>query len=105
MQVIRENSKSFLQEMNAKAIALTVYGLDLIPERVKYDIDHSKLREDANGHLLTYLKEDATEEQILGVFKVASEEAGYRRMSEFAANVLQKLQQGMHHHSTHNCGL
>ena len=105
MQVIKESSKSFLQEMNAKAIALMLFELELIPESVKYDIDHSTLREDANGHLLAYLMDDAPEELVLGVFKVASEEAGYRRMSKFAANVLQKLQQGMHHHSTHDCGL
>ena len=101
MQVIKENSERFLQEMNAKAIAFTLNRLQLIPESVKYDIDHSKLREDANGHLLAYLMEDAPEELVLGVFKVAFETAGYRRMSEFAANVLQKLQQGMHHHSTY----
>ena len=105
MKVIKENSKRFLQEMNAKAIALTLRVLDLIPERIEYHIQHSMSRGEANGHLLTYLKEDATEEQVLAVFKVASEEAGYGRMSEFAANVLQKLQQGMHHHSTHDCGL
>ena len=105
MQVIKENIESFLQEMNSKAIALTLNMLHLIPESVKYDIDQSALREDANGHLLTYLMEYAPEELVLGVFKVASEEAGYGRMSEFAANVLQKLQQGMHHHSTHDCGL
>ena len=105
MKVIKENSKRFLEEMNAKAIAMTLYSLDLIPESVKYDIDQSALRGDANGHLLAYLMEYAPEELVLGVFKVASEEAVYRRMSEFAANVLQKLRQGMHHHSTHDCGL
>ena len=105
MKVIKENSKRFLEEMNAMAIAMTLYSLDLIPESVKYDIDQSAHREIANGHLLAYLKADAPEELVLGVFKVASEKAGYRRMSEFAANVLQKLQQGMHHHSTHDCGL
>ena len=104
MQVIKENSKRFLQEMNAKTIALTLYGQDLIPERVKYDIGHSKCREDANGHLLTYLKEDAAVEQVQGVFKVASE-TEYGRMSEFASNILQTLQQGAHHHSTHDCGV
>ena len=51
MQVIKENSKKFLEEMNAKAIALTLYGQDLIPESVKHDIENSKCREHANGHL------------------------------------------------------
>ena len=99
MQVIKKNSKRFLQEMNAKAIALTLYGQDLIPESVKHDIETSKCREDSNGHLLMYLKEDATEEQVQGVFKVASE-TEYGRMSDFAAKFLQTLQQGAHHHST-----
>ena len=105
LRVIKDNSKRFLEEMNAKAIALTLYGQDLIPESVKHDIDHSKCREDANVHLLTHLKEDAAEEQVQGVFKVASEKAGYGRMNEFASNILQTLQQGAHHHSTHDCGV
>ena len=104
MQVINENSKRFLEEMNARAIALTLYGQDLIPESVKHDIGHSKCRKDANGHLLTYLKEDATVKQVQGVFKVASE-TEYGRMSDFAAKFLQTLQQGAHHHSTHDCGV
>ena len=105
VRVIKDNSKRFLEEMNAKAIALTLYGLDLIPESVKHDIGHSKCREDANVHLLTHLKEDAAEEQVRGVFEVASKKAGYGRMSNFAANFLQMLQQGAHHHSTHDCGV
>ena len=104
MQVINENSKRFLQEMNAKAIALTLRVLDLIPERIEYHIQHSMSRGDANGHLLTYLKEDATEEQVQGVFKVASE-TEYGRMSDFAAKFLQTLQQGAHHHNAHDCGV
>ena len=104
MQVINENSKRFLEEMNAKAIALILRVLDLIPERIEYHIQHSVSRGDANGHLLTYLKEDATEEQVQGVFKFASETV-YGRMSEFASNILQTLQQGAHHHSTHDCGV
>ena len=99
MQVIQENSKRFLQEMNATVVALTLSVLDLIPERVKHDIDHSKCSEDANGHLLTYLKKYATEEQVLEVLKVVSEKIEYRKMSEFAANLLHKLEQGTHHSS------
>ena len=105
MQVIKENSERFLEEMNAKAIALTLRVLDLIPERIEYHIQHSMSRGDANGHLLMYLKVDATEEQVWGVFKVASEKTDYGRMSVFAANFLQMLQQGVHHHSTHDCGV
>ena len=105
MQVIKENSNRFLQEMNAKAIALTLYGQDLIPESVKHDIENSKCREHANGHLLTHLKCDATEKQVQAVLKVASEKASYGRMNEIASNILQTLQQGAHHHSTHDCGV
>ena len=104
VQVIQENSKRFLVEMNAKAVAMTLFVLEVIPERVKYDIDHSKSREDANGHLLTFLKKDATEEQVLQVFKAASEKTGYGMMNEFAASILHKLQQGAHH-SPCDCGL
>ena len=104
VQVIQANSERFLVEMNAEAVAKILFALEVIPERVKYDIDHSKSREDANGHLLTFLKEDANEEQALQVFKVASEERGYGRMKEFAASILSKLQQGTYH-SSHDCGL
>ena len=97
VQVIQENSKRFLVEMNAKAVAMTLFVLEVIPERVKYDIDHSKSREDANGHLLTFLKKDATEEQVLQVFKAASGVSGYGMMNEFAASILHRLQQGAHH--------
>ena len=97
VQVIQENSEGFLVEMNAKAVAMTLFVLNVIPQRVKYDIDHSKSREDANGHLLTFLKKDATEEQVLQIFKIASEVSGYGKMNEFAASILHRLQQGAHH--------
>ena len=104
VQVIQANSKSFLQDMDASAIAAKLCMLEVIPVRVKYDIDHSKSRVDANGHLLAFLKKDATEEQVLQVFKAASEERGYVRMNEFAARILSILQQGTYH-SSHDCGL
>ena len=104
VQVIQENSKRFLVEMNAEAVAMTLFVLEVIPERVKYDIDHSKSREDANGHLLTFLKKDATEDQVLQIFKAASEKTGYGMMNEFATSILHKLQQGAHH-SPCDCGL
>lgn len=71
-------------------ISTTLKALDLIPESVAYDIQHSKCREDANGHLLTFLKEEATREQVQGVFQIASVKAGYGRMKEFTADFLQK---------------
>ena len=94
MQVLKEQSQDFLQEMNSQAIASTLRGLGLIPESVKNGITHSTCREDANECLLTYLKEDASEKKVRSVFKVASEKTDYGRMSEFAANIQQKLPQG-----------
>ena len=94
LQVVENYTKEFLQEMNAKDIALQLKLLGLIPESVKHDIHHSKCTEDANGHLLTFLKEGASESQVLGTFKVVSEKTVYGRMSQFAAKILQQLQPG-----------
>ena len=94
VQVIKEHREKFLQEMNATAIALQLQVQDLIPESVKCDIDRSKCREDANGHLLTFLLTGAAEIQVQQTLKVASEKTDYGRMRQFAANVLQQLQPG-----------
>ena len=96
MQVIQEHAAKFLNEMNSEEIASQLKVLNLIPESVEHCIQHSTCREDANGHLLTYLKKDATEEQVRGVFTIASQ--NYGRMSEFAANLLQKLLKGLYRH-------
>ena len=55
---------------------------------------HSSVRskEEANAHLLNYLKEDAGEETVREVFRIASEKAGYGKMKVFAAGVLRELQ-------------
>ena len=94
MQVITEHREEFLQKMDATAIALQVQVQGLIPESLKRDIDHSKCREDANGHLLTFLLTGASEIQVQQTLKVASEKMGYEKMSQFAANILQQLQPG-----------
>ena len=93
--MIDEQSQRFLQEMNSQAIAPTLRTLGLIPESVKNDVKRSTCREDANAHLLTYLKEDATEEKVHEIFKFTSEKTEYGRMSEFAADMRQKLSQGL----------
>ena len=94
MQMIGEHSQEFLQEMNAKAIALRLKVSELIPESVKYDIDHSKCGDDANAHLLTFLKEQATGDQLQGILQIASEKPDHGRMSKFATKLLQQLLQG-----------
>ena len=80
--------------MNARDIASQLQVLGVIPEAVEHNIEHSKRRKDANGHLLTFLLTDASEIQVLQTLKVASEEIGYGRMSQFAVNILQQLQPG-----------
>ncbi len=107
MKVLEERSQLFLQEMNSKAMTANLRGLDLIPERVCNDIQHSRSREDANQCLLTFLKEDATEKQVHDVFTSASEEKTFGRMCTFAANTLRQLQRGLcmpsrHNHSLHS---
>ena len=95
MQVIEDHTKEFLQEMNAKEIAPKLKELQVIPESVEFDIHQSKTRELANVHLLRHLQEDAAEEAVMKVFRIASEEKCYGRMNTFAAVVLKKLQQGL----------
>ena len=107
MKVLEERSQLFLQEMNSKAMTANLRGLDLIPERVCNDIQHSRSREDANQCLLTFLKEDATEKQVHDVFTSASEEKTFGRMCTFAANTLRQLQRGLcmpsrQNHSLHS---
>ena len=56
------------------------------------DILQSKSREEANAHLLNHLKEDADEESVREVFRIASEKTGYGKMKTFAAGMLRDLQ-------------
>ena len=95
MKVLEEQSQSLLQEMNSKEITAKLRGLDLIPERVNNDIQHSKSRKDANQCLLTFLKKDATEKQVHDVFTSASEEKTFGRMCTFAADTLHQLRRGL----------
>ena len=94
-QVIQDHTEAFLQEMNAKVIAPKLHELEVIPESVEFDILHSKTKELANVRLLHHLKEDAAEEAVMEVFRIASEEKCYGRMNKFAASVLKILQQGL----------
>ena len=96
VQVIKKQAKEFLNEMDAQAIAKTLHGMALIPEPVKNSILQSKSTQDANVELLTFLKGQASEGQMKAIFQCASEQTDFGRMSEFAADVLQKLQQGLH---------
>ena len=93
--MIKENAQEFLEEMNAKTIAMTLKVLGLIPECVEYHINLSASKEDANAHLLTFLQEGATKEQVQGVFKIASGNVEYGRMSEFAAKIQQNFPTGL----------
>ena len=91
-QVIQEHDEEFLNEMNCKVIASKLKAMQLIPESVKNDIVHSGSKELANTYLLNYLKEDADEETVRKVFKVASDDATYGRMKAFVTRMLKKLQ-------------
>ena len=92
MQVLQKNRMRFLQEMNARALVKTLRVMNLIPETVVHSISISTNEEECNNKLLTHLKEDASAEQVLKVFKVASEETAYTKMREFATDVLKRLQ-------------
>ena len=89
--IIKGRTEEFLSEMSAKDIASTLKLYDLIPEEVEHDITHAKSREAANGHLLTFLTEKATDKQVQGIFKFSSKKKDYGRMSQFATSILQQL--------------
>ena len=95
MKVLEEQSQTFLQEMKSTTIAPTLRALSLIPQEVENIIQHSRSEEAANQCLLTFLKENASEKQVFGVFRSASEKEGFGRMQNFAANILRQLQRGL----------
>ena len=94
VKIIKDHREEFLKEMCAKDIASTLQVLGHITEGVEYDITHSKCREDANGHLWKFFTEKASEEQVQGTLRYASEKSDYGRMSQFATKILQQLRQG-----------
>ena len=94
VQVIEEHREEFLQKMNARDISSVLQVRHLIPESVKHDIKHSKRREDANGHLLTFLFKDASETQVQQTLKFVSTKTDYGEMSQFATKLLKQLQPG-----------
>ena len=92
VQVVQDHTKEFLEKMNSKVLAPQLKDLELIPEPVECDILQSKSREEANAHLLNHLKEDADEEAVREVFRVATKKPGYGKMKVFATGVLRELQ-------------
>ena len=92
MQVVKRYTKEFLEKMNSKALAPQLKALGLIPEAVECNILQSNNMAHANAHLLNHLKEDADEETVREVFRIASEKESYGKMKAFAAGVLRELQ-------------
>ena len=79
--------------MCAEDIAQYLRARELIPESTKRDIlERSRDGNEANSHLLVYLKEKAKEETVREILKHASVVSGYGKMNEFAASILEKLQ-------------
>ena len=96
VQVVQSHTKEFLEKMNSKVLVPQLKALKLIPEPVECDILQSRSREEANSYLLNHLKEDADEDSVREVFRIASEKTGYGKMKVFAAGVLRELQQGVY---------
>ena len=92
VQVVQDHVEEFLEKINFKVLAPQLKALELIPESVECDILQSKSKEEANPYLLNHLKEDADEESVREVFRIASEKTGYGKMKAFAAGVLRELQ-------------
>ena len=78
--------------MNSKEIAPQLKVLKLIPGAVESDILQAKTKELANTRLFNHLEENADEEEVRKVFRIASKEVGYGKMNKFAASVLSKSQ-------------
>ena len=92
MQVVQDHAEESPEKLSSKEIAPQLEAMGLIPEAVKCDIRQSRSKEEANAHLLSHLKEDADEEMVREVFRIASEKAGYGKIKVFAAGVLRELQ-------------
>ena len=95
MQVISKRCKEFLEKMNAEPIATELLAQGLITQPVERSIKQSNSKEESNSHLLTFLKGDASTDQVQECLKYAAEAKGYGRMNAFAARVLQEIQQGL----------
>lgn len=107
-QVVLDHAEEFLKEMNSKVIANKLKAVKLISETVENGILQSEDEEEANAHLLQHLKQDADEETVKEIFRIASETTGNGKMSTFATGVLRKLQRGLywcvHIHILLSCG-
>ena len=86
MLVVQKHAEDFLDKMNCKEIAIQLRALELIPERVEYDILHSNSQGKAN--LLNHLKFEVNVETAKKTFRIASEEAGYEKTNAFVAFML-----------------
>ena len=87
MQVVQKHAEEFLDKMNCKEIAIQLRALELIPERVEYDILQSKSNQ-GKANLLNHLKFEVNVETAKKTFRIASEEAGYEKTNAFAAFML-----------------
>ena len=95
VQVITKRCKEFLGEMDAEAIATQLLAQGLITQPVDRSIKQSNSKEESNSHLLTFLKEGASADQVQECLKYATEAKGHGRMNAFAARILQEIQQGL----------
>jgi len=96
VQVVQDHAEEFLQEMNSAVLAPQLKALGLIPETVENKVLRSKNKKDANAHLLNHLNKGGSEETVMEVFRIASEQEGYGRMKVFAASMLRNLQRGLY---------
>ena len=92
MQVVQAHAEEFLQKMDSTVLVHHLGASGLIPPTVVTEILRSTNTKDANAHLLNHLKEDADEESVREVFRIASKKSGYGKMKVFASGVLRKLQ-------------
>ena len=84
MQVIQDHAGKFLEEMNSRVLAPYLKALELILAYIENIVLQSKNKKEANAHLLQHLKEDADIKSVMEIFRIASQDPGYRRMNTFA---------------------
>ena len=95
MQVLEDNAETFLKVMKSASLALELEATRLIPEGVMSEILHAPSTSASNSYLLNFLKNGASQKQVLSILEYASEQTAFGNMSIFASRILTEIHQGL----------
>ena len=93
VQILEKHQDSFVSDMDAKEIAVTLQRKGVIPEEIATDIATARSKKKANEVLYNHLRSQASEDGLKRLFEVCSKEKGYSRMKGFGKNMLGELEQ------------